>query len=336
MIRVFYLSLCWLAVSLPAWAQDVSVTDNIPDASTGGAVSTALSMQLLCNLTNNMEGNIGLLIGLCLAIYGLWVMVRSGALKWGITLIIAGALFTSLMSLLVSGVQGLSSILVANGVSLFDTSGPLQYAMNFKNSCDSIVIDLSGYDDQNEAISKPGGRASRGIPDIAGNQRSGSIPYSKMPNTYQPMNASCTSRRGSEVGGGKTVLGGDTIILTDCFGYRPGGSSNNSRPRPHKGVDITYRGNSNGDGGQIKPSGDATVKYAGWGNGAGWMATLGSNGNYTQYFHMSSKPNLTAGQAASAGFGRMGNTGCGSCGAHLHFEYIQNGVAQDPCGLIGC
>ncbi len=94
----------------------------------------------------------------------------------------------------------------------------------------------------------------------------------------------------------------------------------------HAGLDLATTGNATAvtDGTiTLKPSdGD-------WGN----VVELIAGAITYVYAHLASTaPNLTSGQSVKAGtvLGVIGNTGCGSCGIHLHFGTLYEGLWVNP------
>lgn len=72
---------------------------------TDNQIAMSLSQQLYCQSKNVLAGNLGLLLGLGLALMGLYQMV-SGNLVGGLILLICGALITALPSLVESTMKG--------------------------------------------------------------------------------------------------------------------------------------------------------------------------------------------------------------------------------------
>jgi murein DD-endopeptidase MepM/ murein hydrolase activator NlpD len=98
--------------------------------------------------------------------------------------------------------------------------------------------------------------------------------------------------------------------------------------KAHKGVDFAAA-----TGTPIRAVADATVDFAGNGNGYGNMVVLKHWSNYsTAYAHMSRiAPGMRKGSKISQGqvIGYVGSTGW-STGPHLHYEFRVAGVAKDP------
>jgi len=98
--------------------------------------------------------------------------------------------------------------------------------------------------------------------------------------------------------------------------------------KAHKGVDFAAA-----TGTPIRAVADATVDFAGNGNGYGNMVVLKHWSNYsTAYAHMSRiAPGMRKGAKISQGqvIGYVGSTGW-STGPHPHYEFRVAGVAKDP------
>ncbi len=98
--------------------------------------------------------------------------------------------------------------------------------------------------------------------------------------------------------------------------------------KAHKGVDFAAA-----TGTPIRAVADATVDFAGNGNGYGNMVVLKHWSNYsTAYAHMSRiAPGMRKGAKITQGqvIGYVGSTGW-STGPHLHYEFRVAGVAKDP------
>lgn len=98
--------------------------------------------------------------------------------------------------------------------------------------------------------------------------------------------------------------------------------------KAHKGVDFAAA-----TGTPIRAVADATVDFAGNGNGYGNMVVLKHWSSYsTAYAHMSRiAPGMRKGTKVSQGqvIGYVGSTGW-STGPHLHYEFRVAGVAKDP------
>lgn len=96
--------------------------------------------------------------------------------------------------------------------------------------------------------------------------------------------------------------------------------------KPHLGVDYAAP-----TGTPVRTIGDGVVSFAGWQNGYGNIIEVQHKGNQlTKYAHLS-RIDVRTGQKVSQGdfIGAVGSTGH-STGPHLHFEFRENGVPQDP------
>jgi murein DD-endopeptidase MepM/ murein hydrolase activator NlpD len=116
--------------------------------------------------------------------------------------------------------------------------------------------------------------------------------------------------------------------LTSGFGYR------NMRVGSfHNGIDIANRKNT-----PIRAARGGKVIAAGWCSGYGYCVKINhGDGFVTEYGHLSSQPNVRAGQYVNAGdrIGLMGSTydrkgGGYATGVHLHFTVKLNGKAVNP------
>ena len=100
--------------------------------------------------------------------------------------------------------------------------------------------------------------------------------------------------------------------------------------RPHLGVDYAAP-----VGTPIRSVGDGVITFAGWLGGAGKTIKMRHNSIYaTAFKHLSGyAKNIRNGARVKQGdiIGYVGNTGL-STGAHLHFEFYQNGQYIDPLG----
>jgi hypothetical protein len=94
------------------------VDDNVD---TSGALSKQLSQDLYCQSKKLLSGNIGLLIGVVIALFGLYQMA-GGNLMGGLVLLVCGALVTALPSLVESFLTGVGSVLSTGGTSLGATT----------------------------------------------------------------------------------------------------------------------------------------------------------------------------------------------------------------------
>ena len=100
--------------------------------------------------------------------------------------------------------------------------------------------------------------------------------------------------------------------------------------RPHLGVDYAAP-----IGTPIRSVGDGVITFAGWLGGAGKTIKMRHNATYaTAFKHLSGyAKNIRSGTRVKQGdiIGYVGSTGL-STGAHLHFEFYQNGQYIDPLG----
>ena len=81
-----------------------------------GESSVALSMSVYCGVKSLVNGNVGLLIGFAVAIFGLYQLVQ-GKTGGGLLLIVGGALVTFVPNLIESALEGVSSVLNSSTIS---------------------------------------------------------------------------------------------------------------------------------------------------------------------------------------------------------------------------
>lgn len=98
------------------------------------------------------------------------------------------------------------------------------------------------------------------------------------------------------------------------------------KQKAHLGVDYAAP-----TGTPVRSIGDGVVKFAGWQNGYGNVIEVEHRGNQRTKFAHLSRINVRTGQKVAQGdfIGAVGSTGL-STGPHLHFEFIDKGVHQDP------
>ncbi len=314
--RIFLCAvLAWLPVS--GWA-----TMDIVDGP-----STGLSAQLTCQLVTVFQSNIGLMAGLALAVWGLWILLRTGNIKSAIVLIISGALLTALPTLVTSFFSGMSGFLTQVGISVGDITNSMNYAVKNAGSCDSIQVDYSNYDPNSSQYWQPGGGSQLGAPGGLSGSNSGAVFGSK------PVDVSSipAADNGASASGCTSLVKGGG---TPRSGYGPRVHPvTGQKGKMHWGVDIAAP-----TGREILAAGAGTVAYAGWAGGAGNMVQIDhGNGTRTNYFHMSSigtSVNKQVAQGDTIGF--IGTTGM-STGPHLHFEVIKDGTKVNPAtsGMCG-
>jgi hypothetical protein len=312
------LLILWLA-ALPAlaWAQMTVDNDDMESASVG------LSKQLLCEVVAVGSGNIALLAGLLVALYGLWAMVRHAALKRGFILIISGALLTALPSLVISSLGGVATWLQNSGLSAYGDLLDVPEIVAKANNCAAIPVDFSGYKNLpswTNAFNDPTGDPSVNPTTMnMGANTGGTMDPNAV--TGQP---GCTQL--VDGGGPGSPFGPRTSVPT-TNGRR---SSSN-----HKGVDITCQ---HRDGPAIHAAAGGTVTYSGGRGGYGNSVIIDhGGGKVTTYNHMSMidpKARLGSTVGGNDVIGYCGHTG-NVTGPHLHFELKVNGVFKDPAAN-GC
>ncbi|HEX2859329.1 MAG TPA: hypothetical protein VHP58_03930 [Alphaproteobacteria bacterium] len=100
-LMIFAFALVAMLLVGHVWAQ----TSTDMPSQTDGQIALSLSQQLYCQSKNVLASNLGLLIGVVMALAGLYRMV-SGNLAGGMIMLICGALITALPSLVESAMKG--------------------------------------------------------------------------------------------------------------------------------------------------------------------------------------------------------------------------------------
>lgn len=101
------------------------------------------------------------------------------------------------------------------------------------------------------------------------------------------------------------------------------------RNKAHLGVDYAAP-----TGTPVRTIADGVVSFAGWQRGYGNVIEVSHPGNKSTLFAHLSRINVKKGQRVEQGefIGAVGSTGM-STGPHLHFEFRDNGVHQDPLAI---
>jgi murein DD-endopeptidase MepM/ murein hydrolase activator NlpD len=99
--------------------------------------------------------------------------------------------------------------------------------------------------------------------------------------------------------------------------------------KAHLGVDYAAP-----TGTPVRTIGDGVVTFAGWQRGYGNTIEVRHHNNQSTLFGHLSRIDVKVGQKVSQGefIGAVGSTGL-STGPHLHFEFKDNGVHQDPLNI---
>lgn len=157
---------------------------------------------------------------------------------------------------------------------------------------------------------------------------SGSVNSSKTTAKSNEVVNETSSAEGGEAGsvsgmtGWYLPLDGQVVVTSDYGG----------RSYFHSGVDLGKGGNPDGEPIKVVAPGKVTkVAFmqlpggsgpTGYGYYAEIEHDVQGEKHFSIYAHMKSMPKLSVGQTVNAGdtVGIMGNTGCGSCGRHLHLE----------------
>lgn len=284
------LGLLFSLLSTGAYAEDASV---------------GLSKRLLCYMSEVFVSPVGIMIGLVIALYGLWVIIREAKTGWGIALILMGAAVSALPSLVASFLSGTQQVVEGSGMAnraQRDVQSVYEEAFAYKGRCDSIIVDMSKY--LQETL--PGGPGTIGG---SGGDRS------LVSGAYG--NDTIT---GCGEGGGVSshVVNG---TMTSCYGEQ-------RATHRHGGLDIAGR-----IGDPIGSYADGEVIYADFSGGYGnHILVRHDDGTITSYGHLNGY-NVSVGDRVTAGqqIGTLGNTGR-STGPHLDFEYRDaNNNKLNPC-----
>lgn len=294
--------------------------------------SSGLALQLTCQIYTILSGTLGLLLGFCVACYGLYLILRDAAYKSGLAWIVVGALFTAVPGILMSTLDGAHGWLKGAGITTDDSRfGELitslkSYAQS--NTCNQITVDFALY----EAASPMHGVN----PEDAMNSRgtgTGISPGTSEGEAEQ-IDQSLVGVASPCAGRVIDTSGGQAPIIKSPFGNRnpPGSGASNV----HKGIDFAPR--PHGTSPQIIAAQGGTVNRAALSSSYGNVVYIThSGGGETRYAHLRSWPNVSNGQSVSQRqvLGIMGCTG--TCfGTHLHFEWRQGGAAVNPASRLGC
>ena len=130
--RLFPVIALMLMVFFPVmgWAEDPGV---------------GLSQRMLCYTYAVFDGNVGLLVGFCIATFGLWTVIK-GSAKAGILLILAGALVPVAPSLVSATLSGAQAAMGGISQAKKDAGTVMQSMGEFKGNCDAIPVDMSAYE----------------------------------------------------------------------------------------------------------------------------------------------------------------------------------------------
>jgi hypothetical protein len=173
--RLFPLVILAVLLALPLTGH---AADALGDASVG------MSERLICSTFSILQGDIGLLAGFAIGIYGLLTVIR-GSLGFGLFLVVAGALTTAVPGAIASGLGALQGVIENTGLSSggnMQVGGALEDVRSKTGNCDAIGVDMSAYKNVpfGSALN-PNGTAT-GVPgtvlDSAGNYGLGSGNFS--------------------------------------------------------------------------------------------------------------------------------------------------------------
>jgi hypothetical protein len=292
-----------------------------------------MAARLLCDGATLISGPAGLFFGFAIALYGLWQIISSENFKYGLVLIVVGALLTALPGLIRSGVSGTSGFLVSMGLSESDLTSPMNYAFNNMGNCEEgIEVDWSGYDALNPSFYQSAGIGPDGKPLPS--------PY----NSGRPNAAGAKNGRSSggsidpndaRVGGAKAP-GCASLVEGGSLGNRGFGMQKHPIQggwKMHKGTDVRCGGRS---GPAVYAGKGGRVTYADWSGGYGNRIEIDAGGGMLRTYSHLQGFNVRVGQnvGASDVIGSCGSTG-NSTGPHLHFEIKKGEQFVDPVGA-GC
>jgi murein DD-endopeptidase MepM/ murein hydrolase activator NlpD len=124
----------------------------------------------------------------------------------------------------------------------------------------------------------------------------------------------------------KSFLGSPLEFSRVSSGYGMRFHPISGKQKAHLGVDYAAP-----TGTPVRTIGDGVVSFAGWQSGYGNIIEIQHKDNQLTKFAHLSRIDVRVGQKVSQGdfIGAVGSTGL-STGPHLHFEFRDNGVPQDP------
>jgi murein DD-endopeptidase MepM/ murein hydrolase activator NlpD len=124
----------------------------------------------------------------------------------------------------------------------------------------------------------------------------------------------------------KSYLGSPLEFSRVSSGYGMRFHPVSGKQKAHLGVDYAAP-----TGTPVRTIGDGVVSFAGWQNGYGNIIEIQHKDNQLTKFAHLSRIDVRTGQKVAQGdfIGAVGSTGL-STGPHLHFEFRDNGVPQDP------
>lgn len=306
----------------PVWAADTS-----------GSASLGLALQMYCGAYNVLTGNLGLMLGLLIAAYGLWILITDGSFGKGLTIIVAGALLTALPGLTSSFIQGMGDYLYNVGISS-NSGASLRVATDIaeRSGCSGIDIDWNDFDmDKPNYWTKDGG-GSQWLPDfksVADGKGIGASSAGPGKDTCrnEPPNPTCVSARDSmnpvfsHITPGVGYLGSK-----GCFGAR---QCSGACSKGHGGVDLACKGQSI----PVYAGVSGVVATSVCGGDYGCHVEIDSGGGKYLFAHFMARSNLRPGDSVNANttLGACGETG-NAQGKHVHIEYRPNNGT--PCRRV--
>lgn len=109
------------------------------------SAGVGLSKRLICYTFATLNGTVGLLLGFCLALYGLWTIIQ-GSPGWGIGLILGGAILTQVPNLVAAFLGGTQNVLESTQITEKGTTrdpfSELTAIAAYKDDCNAIVVNM--------------------------------------------------------------------------------------------------------------------------------------------------------------------------------------------------
>lgn len=298
-----------------------------PAHATSGAEGMAL--QLICQTYQLGSGNLMLMAGFLLAVYGLYRMISAASYKSGLILIIVGALLTALPGLIFSFLQGTNIWLFNSGITTTNITSMLNSIKGYaatEEGCEQIHVDLSQY---NEAM-------DGGYIDVRGavNNRGSGARNMIDPDSEPIQSPTGVGEQSPCLGKVVDISGQYKAKRGDNYGMRKHPTLGYTRL--HAGMDINEIPHNSHP--NIIAANAGKVISSGKSGCGGNIVTIEHGGGVTtKYMHLLNR-GVRVGESVSAGqiLGQMGSTGTCTTGIHLHFEWRENDKPTNPAPKIGC
>lgn len=98
----------WMLSLVAIVALAVSVLPDVAFAGTGGAGDTTVGSELFGDIQTLIQGNLGVIAGLLISLFGLWMWLVQQS-SWGLLIVIAGAALTAFPGIYGSLSEGFSA-----------------------------------------------------------------------------------------------------------------------------------------------------------------------------------------------------------------------------------